>query len=173
MGNIPYNISSPLIDKLIRSKNIIKKAIIMFQLEFAKRLIASSGTKEYGIITLILKYHASVKKLFDISKNAFFPKPNVDSTLIEIKFDQTYPEINEDIFNIIVHGAFAYRRKNILNSLSRYLKDKNIGINKETLRQIMEKCKIDPEKRAESLEIDDFLSLTTFLAQVKTKSYNT
>ncbi len=163
IGNIPYKISSPILNKLIKNRYIIKKSIIMLQLEFARRLIASPGNKEYGAITLIINYYANVRKLFEVSRNVFFPKPNVNSMVIEVKFSDKYSYVNEKIFHTIVHGAFLYRRKHILNSLSKYLKNR---ITKEELKHILISCKIDPKQRAESLNIDKFLAIATQLSSI-------
>lgn len=163
VGNIPYSISSPLINRLIKDKAFIERAIIMLQMEFAKRLIAAPNTKEYGSITVLLRYHATVKKLFEVSRNVFLPKPDVDSMVVEIVFNKKCHGIDENIFSLLVHGAFAHRRKNILNSLSKYFEHR--GIKKQDLKEMLKKCNIDPHKRAESLDVEDFLCLASFLDQ--------
>ena len=158
MGNIPYNISSLILKRLISSKEIIEKAILMFQLEYAKRLVASPGTKEYGSLTLFVSYHATVKELFSVSRNVFFPRPSVDSMVVEIIFDKKYPESDEAIFRFVVNAAFSHRRKNILNSLFEYMKGS--GIRKEEVREFLLSSNINPELRAENLSIEDFLRLS-------------
>ncbi len=160
LGNIPYNISSPLIEKLIEKKALIERAVIMLQVEFARRLVAFPNTKEYGALTVVLGYHATVRKLFEVSRNAFFPRPKVDSMVVEIVFDKEYPEVDESSFRLFVHGAFAHRRKKIINSLAGYLGP--MGIGKEELGQMLKRCGIDPDKRAQSLGIEDFLCLASF-----------
>ena len=158
MGNIPYNISSLILKKLISSKEMIERAILMFQLEYAKRLVASPGTKDYGSLTLLVSYHATVKELFSVSKNVFFPRPSVDSMVVEIVFDKRYPESEEAVFRFVVNAAFSHRRKNILNSLFEYMKGS--GIRKGGIRNVLLSSNISPELRAENLSIDDFLRLS-------------
>ena len=158
MGNIPYNLSSLILQKLISSKDIIKKAVLMFQLEYAKRLTARPGTKEYGALTLLISYHATVKELFRVSKNVFFPRPSVDSMVVEIVFDKSYPDFCESAFKYVVNATFSHRRKNILNSLSFYMKGS--GISREEIKRVLIDAKIDPAVRAESLKIEDFLRLS-------------
>ena len=158
MGNIPYNISSLILKKLISSKEMIERAILMFQLEYAKRLVASPGTKDYGSLTLLVSYHATVKELFSVSKNVFFPRPSVDSMVVEIVFDKRYPESEEAVFRFVVNAAFSHRRKNILNSLFEYMKGS--GIRKGGIRDVLLSSNISPELRAENLSIEDFLRLS-------------
>ncbi len=159
LGNIPYNISSPLIERLIENRSLIKKAIIMFQLEFAERLIASAGSKKYGAISVIVRYFADIKKLFYVSKNVFYPRPKVDSMVVMIRFKEDVEEIDEEIFKKTVHSAFAYRRKNLLNSMFRYFKSERPDLKKEQIEEAIRRCNIEPEIRAESLTVDDFLRL--------------
>ena len=79
IGNLPYNISSPFLEKLIDNRDVVARAVLMFQLEVAKRLIALSGGKTYGAMTLFIQYHAQCTFLFEVPKTAFFPRPKVDS----------------------------------------------------------------------------------------------
>jgi len=168
MGNIPYNLSSLILQKLISSKDIIKKAVLMFQLEYAKRLTATPGTKEYGALTLLISYHATVKELFYVSRNVFFPKPAVDSMVVEIMFDKSYPNFCESAFRYTVNATFSHRRKNILNSLTAYMKGSGIG--KEELKKVLLDAGIDPTVRAESLKMEDFLRLSSRIKEYLLKN---
>jgi len=168
MGNIPYNISSLILKKLVESKELISRAVLMFQLEYAKRLTALPRTKEYGALTLLVSYHATVKELFQISRNVFYPKPSVDSMLVEIRFDRPYPGIEEHIFRYVVNATFSHRRKNILNSLFAYMR--GIGISKEQLKKLLSEADISPNLRAEVLEMDDFLRLSAKLKEYLQKN---
>jgi len=167
MGNIPYNISSLILKKLIDNKALLSKAVLMFQLEYAKRLTASPGTKEYGALTLLISYHATVKELFQVSRNVFYPKPSVDSMVVEITFDKSYP-VEEYLFRYVVNATFSHRRKNILNSLFYYMRD--VGISKEQLKKLLSEAEIAPDMRAEALEMSDFLRLSAKLKEYLPKN---
>jgi 16S rRNA (adenine1518-N6/adenine1519-N6)-dimethyltransferase len=167
MGNIPYNISSLILKKLIENKELLSKAVLMFQLEYAKRLTALPGTKDYGALTLLISYHATVKELFQVSRNVFYPKPSVDSMLVEIRFDKSYPE-EEHLFRYVVNATFSHRRKKILNSLFNYMKD--TGISKDQLKKLLSEANIAPNLRAEVLGINDFLRLSAKLKEYLPKS---
>jgi 16S rRNA (adenine1518-N6/adenine1519-N6)-dimethyltransferase len=163
IGNLPYNISSPVLEKLIKNRDVIKRAVLMFQLEVAKRLTASPGGKAYGAMTLLVTYHAHPRPLLEVSKDAFNPKPKVDSMVIELDFEKPYPRRllhNEGNFKKIVKGAFAHRRKTIVNSF----KGLSPSLDRETLFKVMKRCGIDPGSRAETLDMDAFLCLSAALA---------
>lgn len=162
LGNLPYNISSPFLKKLMDNRNYIKTAVLMFQYEFAQRLAAGPRKKEYGALSVITQYCAHVSPLMRIKREAFYPKPKVDSMVVEIDFEKPYPSRAEDelLFQRIVKAAFSHRRKTILNSLERGL----VPVSREILEQALKKCRIDPKRRAETLSIDEYIGLTSALA---------
>jgi len=84
IGNIPYNITSPIIFKAIKNTNLIDDVVLMVQEEVAKRMIANKGSKDYGILAVILKYFSEPKLCFKVSPNAFYPKPKVTSAIVHI-----------------------------------------------------------------------------------------
>jgi 16S rRNA (adenine1518-N6/adenine1519-N6)-dimethyltransferase len=155
IGNLPYNISSPFLEKLIHNRDRLGRAVLMFQREVADRLTASAGGKTYGALTVLIQYHARITRLLDVSRNVFYPRPKVDSALVELDFQKPYPRraLNESVFEAVVRGAFAHRRKTILNSLK-------IGRwGREELLSCMEACGVNPETRAERLGMEEFLCL--------------
>jgi 16S rRNA (adenine1518-N6/adenine1519-N6)-dimethyltransferase len=162
MGNLPYNISAPVLDKLIRNRKLLNKAILMFQLEVAERLTAPPGGKSYGALTVLLQYYAQSRVLLEVSKNAFHPKPKVDSMVVELDFERPYPKAarDEDNFRRLLKNAFAYRRKTIMNSLRSVGEDWDRNV----LLKAMESCGIDPKRRAETLHMDEFLCLSDMLS---------
>lgn len=164
IGNLPYNISSPLLEKFIENRNLVSRAILMFQYEFARRLIAPPGNKEYGAMTVLIQYHASLTPLLDVPKEAFYPKPKVDSMVLELDLDCPHPRRTEDeeTFKMVVKGAFAHRRKTLLNSLKGTLSSRSIN----EIVAALDRCAIDPTKRAENLDIDNFLCLTSQLTSL-------
>ena len=162
LGNLPYNISSQFLKKLMDNRSCIKTAVLMFQYEFAERLAAGPKKKEYGALSVITQYCARVSPLMKIKRELFYPKPKVDSMVVEIDFEKPYPSQAEDdlLFQRIVKAAFSHRRKTILNSLERGL----APVSKETLEEALEKCLIDTKRRAETLTIDEYIGLTSALA---------
>ena len=161
IGNLPYNISTPFLDKLIENRACVDRAVLMFQLEVAKRLTAPPGNRTYGAMTVLVQYHAHATGLLEVSKNAFFPKPKVDSMLLELDFERPHTKHARDeaCFRKVVKGAFAHRRKTLLNSL----KGVYPFMDRELLLGGIRKCGIDPGTRAETLGIDEFICLASAL----------
>jgi len=161
IGNLPYNISSPFLEKLVAERSIVSRAVLMFQFEFARRLIASPGGREYGGITVLTQYHACISPLLEVAKEVFYPKPKVGSMVLELDFERPHPRRTQDEakFKMIVKGAFAHRRKTLFNSLRGTLSSHS----KEQILKAMGECDIESGKRAESLDIDDFLCLASVL----------
>ncbi|MCU7494284.1 MAG: ribosomal RNA small subunit methyltransferase A [Ignavibacteria bacterium] len=153
-GNIPYNITSPIIFKLIENIPLVEDAVFMVQYEVAKRLSADQGSEDYGILAVILKYFADVRLCFKVSPNVFYPRPKVFSAVVHIKFNsrRTDREFNK-LFKNVVKASFGNRRKTLKNSLNNSIFS---GIN-------FEESGIDTSKRAEQLRLEDFIVLTDFV----------
>ena len=153
VGNIPYNITSPILFKLLENNRLIKDAVFMVQLEVAKRMTANRGTKDYGILAVLLKYFAEAKLCFKISPNVFYPKPKVFSALVHIYFKEIKESKKEQkLFIAVVKAAFGYRRKTLKNSFSNSIFHKIDFSN----------TNIDLTLRAENLSVEDFISLARY-----------
>jgi 16S rRNA (adenine1518-N6/adenine1519-N6)-dimethyltransferase len=153
-GNIPYNITSPIIFKLIENRHIVQDAVFMIQYEVAKRITAECGTKDYGIFSVILNTFADVKFCFKVSPNVFYPKPKVFSAVIHINFKDKVKGLKDDMLFIkVVKACFSKRRKILKNSLS-----SSIFADVD-----FQNCPIDLSHRAEQLTINDFINLTNFI----------
>jgi len=157
VGNIPYNITSPILFKLIENNRLIKDAVFMVQLEVAKRMTADRGVKDYGILAVVLKYYTDTELCFKISPNVFFPKPKVFSALVHIKFKELQnTEEEQKLFIQIVKAAFGNRRKILKNSFSNSIFNEidfsNSGI--------------DLSLRAENLNVEDYMKLTKYVLNV-------
>lgn len=163
VGNLPYNISSPLLEKLISNKRFFSKAFLMLQYEFARRLASDAGSKDYGAITVMTRYESSISELLKVGRDVFFPKPKVGSMVIAIDLEMPHSvrAKNEKVFELVVRGSFAQRRKTIKNSL------KVISNHFETdqVSRALDMCNIDPLRRAETLSLDEFLSLSDNLSE--------
>jgi 16S rRNA (adenine1518-N6/adenine1519-N6)-dimethyltransferase len=160
MGNLPYNISSPLLEDLIENRSLLSRAVLMFQMELARRLTAPPGGKACSALTLWLQYHARITPLLKVPRGAFFPRPKVDSMVLELDFERPFPRRarDEGHFKKVLKAAFAHRRKTILNSLAG-----SGAWDREELVEAMEACHVDPRVRAEVLDMDTFLCLASVL----------
>lgn len=151
IGNIPYNITSPILFKMIENRALIKDALIMTQFEVAKRIVAKPKTKEYGILSVLMNYFASVELCFKISPNVFYPKPKVDSAIININFSRNKEvDIDEKLFTQVVKASFGNRRKTLKNSFGNSIY-KNIDLSK---------INFNFSQRAEELSVEEFIELT-------------
>jgi len=166
IGNLPYNISSPFLEKLIINRDYIENAILMFQYEFAQRLTGGPQKKEYSALSVISQYYATISPLVKVKRDAFYPKPKVDSMVLGMDFTKPYPvqAKNEVMFRKTVRAAFSCRRKTILNSLEMGM----ASLSRETIAKALAKCLIDPKRRAETLTIDEYLQLSSVLIPNKT-----
>lgn len=150
IGNIPYNITSPLLFKLIENRHMISDVQFMIQEEVAQRLNAKPNTKEYGILSVFTQVYTKPKLQFKVSRNCFYPKPRVDSRIIKLQFTDDLIDqiIDESYFRNFVRGAFGTRRKTLRNSLKNIF----IYVNKMNI-------KFDFDRRAESLTVKEFIKL--------------
>jgi len=160
LGNLPYNISSQVLVKLIKSRNTVSRAILMFQKELAQRITAHPGCREYGRLTVMLNYCAKIKKVADIKASQFFPRPKVDSEVLEITFKNSlkYSD-NEEFLYKVIKAAFGQRRKNLKNALA----GSELHIAAETSMHALENADIDPTRRAETLSVEEFVRLKDIL----------
>ncbi len=156
ISNLPYYITTPIINKLISDKIDVSKIVVMVQKEVGDRFNAKPGTKEYNSLTIFLNYYFDINKLLDVSRNSFVPKPNVDSVVIQMKRkNKKYNVDNEELFFKIVRDAFTYKRKNLKNNLKKYNLDK--------IDEVLHKHNLDLNVRAESLSIDIFIEISNYL----------
>lgn len=163
VGNIPYYISTPIIEHLLKFSQLIDAIYLTVQKEFAQRLCAGPGSKIYGALSLFLQYHTEPKILFVVSKNSFFPRPKVDSAFVRLKIRTVDPvEVNDEklLFQII-RTSFNYRRKTLRNSLSEVIPPSK-------LEDYFCSFNIDKDIRPEELSLKDFANL----ANLKNKQKN-
>ena len=161
IGNLPYNISSPFLEKLLANRDIISRAVLMFQYEFARRLVSGPGGREYGGITVMIQYDAAVSPLLEVAKEAFYPMPKVGSMVLAIDMERPHPVRAKDEaeFRRVVKAAFSHRRKTVLNSLKGALP----SYGGDAISEALKRCGIDSRRRAETMDIDEFISLASEL----------
>lgn len=132
VANLPYYITTPIINKIVSDKIPVKEMVIMVQKEVADRLSSKPGSRDYGQITVFLNYFFEIEKVLTVSKNCFVPKPKVDSAVIKMKRREQKELVkDEEFFEKIVKDSFRFKRKTIKNNLSNYdLKKIDIILNK-------------------------------------------
>jgi len=157
VGNLPYQIASPLLLDLVKKK-WIKFMVIMVQREVAERLLSRPGHKKRGVLTVLANYYARVNKIIDVPPQAFIPMPRVGSSLLKIERRKRYQAKNESNFFSIVKAAFSSRRKMLGNALSMKL-----GIDKELLKKKLARAGVEWKKRAEDLKVKEFVSISNEL----------
>jgi 16S rRNA (adenine1518-N6/adenine1519-N6)-dimethyltransferase len=158
VGNIPYYISTPILEKLFEAGKHIERIYLTVQKEFAQRVVAAPGSKTYGSLSCFVQYHGQAQIKFIIKKGSFFPAPKVDSALLEIKLrgKPLLKKRDEEDFFSVVRAAFNQRRKTLRNSLSRVtIADK--------LNEYLARQNLSPDIRPEDLSLDTFLGLAKFL----------
>jgi 16S rRNA (adenine1518-N6/adenine1519-N6)-dimethyltransferase len=156
LGNLPYNISSPLIFRLLEARYCLKRAVLMVQKEVGERLTAGPGGKEYGVLSVLLGTYAKVRPLFTVGAVQFYPPPEVDSLVVSIDFID-HPPLEAPSFLFlkkIVNTSFQQRRKTLLNSLKTLT-----GGNVALLRESLLASGIDPQRRPETLSSEEFVRL--------------
>jgi len=154
LGNLPYNISTPLMFHLLESARLIRDMHFMLQEEVARRIVAAPGESSYGRLSVMLQYHCRCEYLFEVPPASFRPPPKVDSAVVRLS-PHAEPEHDigdYSIFSDIVQSAFGQRRKTVSNSLKSMLN-----------RDAISACGIDPGLRAENLALADFARLSRSL----------
>ncbi len=165
LGNLPYNISSQILIRLMAARDVIKRAVLMFQKEMAQRIGASPSCKDYSRISVMTQYLADVKPIAQIKAHLFSPRPKVDSEVIEIVFKNKKQVLaeNEDFFFRVIKAGFGKRRKNLKNALS----GSELKISAETAILALEQSGINPVRRAETLSVAEFVTLSNRLFAIQ------
>lgn len=149
VGNFPYNISSQIFFKILEDKNKVSEVVCMLQKEVARRIASPKGSKEYGILSVLLQAWYDIEYIFSVPPGVFNPPPKVNSGVIRLTRNQVQKlDCNEKLFFQVVKGGFGNRRKTLRNSLKSF--------------QLTEEFKVHPilDKRAEQLDVADFVFLT-------------
>jgi 16S rRNA (adenine1518-N6/adenine1519-N6)-dimethyltransferase len=161
VANLPYNISSPLLSRLLAAHHQIARMVLMLQTEVARRLVARPGTKDYGILSVLTQYRAEPSLAFHVSASCFRPRPAVGSTVVVLPMrrEPAASVTDEALFVRTVRASFAHRRKTLANSL------RDEGFPPERVLPALEAAGIPPGCRAESLALGQFAALADALAE--------
>lgn len=166
VANLPYEISTPMIFRFFRERRFFSLLILMLQMEVARRIVASPGTKEYGPLSIWAELYSRPQIVFAVSPQAFYPPPRVDSAVV--KFEILPPsEIkleNEEILHELIRSAFNYRRKTILNALK---KGGSFPFAHEKICAAIKAAGISPQIRGEALTLKQFQDLSFQLQRLK------
>ena len=156
-GNLPYNLSTPILFKLLAAAPRLVDATVMLQLEVAERLAAKAGTRDYGVLTIFTALQADVQRLLTLPPGAFRPAPKVHSAVVRLTFKPSpLPAGHEAIFDPMVRTMFMQRRKTLLNALRSYAQ--SVG---RDAKDVLVAAGIDPVRRPETLTQPDLLRLTS------------
>jgi 16S rRNA (adenine1518-N6/adenine1519-N6)-dimethyltransferase len=159
IGNIPYNISSQILFRLLEYRQVISSVTLMFQREVAERIMAPPGSREYGILSVITMMYMLPSKVMTVPASCFYPKPRVESMVLtmDVRKSPLCEVCDYDIFRKVVRSAFAKRRKTLINSLkeSAFIRDLDID-----LAPILGDLGLDPKRRGETLSVEEFARLS-------------
>ena len=164
-ANLPYYITSPVITALLDPSLPIDGITVMIQKEVAERIAAKPGTKSYGALTAAVTYYANPQILKDVPPSAFMPQPKVWSSVIRLKMrEKPAAEVkSEEMFFKVVRASFALRRKTLLNALT---KSAEFSLSKDEAAHILESAGIDPQRRGETLSLDEFAKIADSIGGV-------
>lgn len=158
IANLPYYITTPIIEKMIESPLNVKAMVLMVQNEVADRLSAKSGSKDYGAISVYLNYYYKVEKLFFVPRHAFDPVPGVDSAVIKLeKKEKELELIDKDKFFKLVRDSFMMKRKNLRNNLKQYDLDK--------VNSVLANYGLDISARAEQVPLECFVDIANEISK--------
>ncbi len=165
VANIPYYITTPILDKLIESKRRIKRIVLLVQHEFAQRMVAPPGADECGSFSLYAQYHASVELIGVIPRTVFLPQPDVSSAIIALNpiSPGSIPVQNEERMFYLIRSAFSQRRKTLLNALLRAPASFGLGFTLEdrpALEALLERAGIDGTRRGETLSLTEYARIS-------------
>jgi len=163
VGNLPYNIATPLMKRFIAQRDQIRDVTVMVQKEVAERLRAEPSTHEYGPLSVLIQYYTTVKYGFTISRGAFTPRPKVDSAVVRLEWKRDVP--SSRAFTDFVQNAFASRRKKLVNNLLMMFG----SLGRDEILRRLAKASIPPDARPEELSVTEFLRVYNQFRDAKPK----
>lgn len=162
VANLPYYITTPIVMSLFENHVALQSITIMVQKEVADRMQAVPGTKDYGALSLAVRYYAKPEIIMKVPASCFMPRPNVDSAVIRlIRYDNPPVEVRDEAWLFaIIRASFNQRRKTLVNGLSNA---GNLGIGKEKIAEAVERMGLQPPVRGETLSLEQFAELSNYL----------
>jgi 16S rRNA (adenine1518-N6/adenine1519-N6)-dimethyltransferase len=166
VGNLPYQITSPLLFTLMRESAAVAQAVLMMQQEVGARLLAAPGTKDYGILSVLSHYYFRVSRLFRLSPSNFYPPPLVDSVVLRFLPETTDPAaLDEALLQRLVKAAFGHRRKTLNNTL--VSQAEAFGLSPDAMRGVLAELNIDLRRRGETLGLREFVEISNKAAPLR------
>ena len=156
IGNLPYSITTPALEWILEQKERVGSALLMVQREFAERLTARPASKEYGSISVFVGLNAEVRNRFRVSPGAFYPRPEIDSTVLEIT-PRPHPGTTEgerEAASRLARASMGTRRKTLANAIAL-----GLGFGADEARALLEEARLDPVRRGETLSLEEFVTL--------------
>jgi 16S rRNA (adenine1518-N6/adenine1519-N6)-dimethyltransferase len=159
-GNLPYSISTPVLFRIFEMREHFSSLVLMVQKEVADRIASEPGTKAYGTLSVWCQIHGQIVDKVQVSPEAFFPRPKVRSTVLKIELYPAarLPRDEMPIMRGLVRAAFGQRRKTLGNVMTAWLRS-----DRESVEKFLRSCDVDPQRRGETLSVEDFLRLTQAL----------
>jgi 16S rRNA (adenine1518-N6/adenine1519-N6)-dimethyltransferase len=159
VGNLPYNISTPLLFHLLSYRGLIRDMHFMLQKEVVERMAAEPDCGDYGRLSIMCQYFCSVEFLFEVGPGCFRPAPKVDSAIVRLTPHTTlpYPARDPKLLDNVVKTAFQQRRKTLRNALKQWLPD----------AELWTQVNIDPQQRPENLSVQDYVTLANHLESLR------
>ncbi len=159
VSNLPYKTAIPILSKILRNRIIFERLILMFQKEQAERIISKKNCKSYGRISVLAQWLCNIEKKMQLSPNYFFPKPKINSMILNFSFKKKIKEVSDENFFVdLIKKCFHQRRKTIKNNLK---KTKNFS------EKILLECNIKANKRPEELDFEDYINLANSFNEKK------
>ena len=155
VGNLPYNISTPILFHLLEAAAVVRDQHVMLQKEVVDRIAAAPASKDYGRLTVMLQWRYEIEPLFDVAPDAFDPPPRVDSTVLRMVPREALAQVDAALLREIVTVAFSQRRKLLRHTLGRWLEARGVAQD------------FDVQRRAEEVAVDEYLALAQTVAQKK------
>jgi 16S rRNA (adenine1518-N6/adenine1519-N6)-dimethyltransferase len=153
VANLPYNVSVPVVLRILELEPRIEHFLVMVQREVGERLTAGPGHPQYGAVSVRVAYRAEGRVARRVSRSVFWPEPNVDSVLVELRRRPPPVEVDEAALWTVVAAAFEQRRKILRSALVR------LGLDAGRAGEILAACGIDPKERAERVGLEGFACL--------------
>jgi 16S rRNA (adenine1518-N6/adenine1519-N6)-dimethyltransferase len=160
IGNLPYYITTPILNKLMALPGLFTSLTIMVQKEVAEKMMAAPGAKNYGVISIHVQYFCEIEYIMDVPKEVFLPQPKVDSSVLtlHVRKQPAVQPRDEELFFELVKAGFSQRRKTLSNSLTGVR-----GADRDTVVRALEAAGIDPKRRAETLSLEEFANVANRL----------
>lgn len=170
VANLPYNISTAMLQRLIEQRRCLSEMVLMLQSEVVERIVAPPGASERGFLSVLVEAYCEAEKLFDVAPGSFRPVPKVLSTVVRLspRPGIAAPVEDEALLRRVVGAGFAQRRKTILNNLRAAAGELRLRIEQSGgTQEMLEAARIEPQRRAEALTLEEWARLTNAVSKVK------